>query len=97
MSEKCPMSERRGFYWERDFPEVCRRVCGELIEKALSGPHGPVDMFEEECSWDDIEYSGTTLQGSPDSNIRDVAESYWCISHNTDAFAELRTFECPNN
>lgn len=96
MSEACPMSQERRFYWEPDFPEVCRKVCGPLIDKALDEPYGAIDRFESDCEWDDIEYSGTSLQGNPGSPSRDVATASFCVEHNTEAFAEMRSFRCIN-
>lgn len=91
------MSDRRGFYRESDIPKVCRQTCWPLIEKVIEEhPYTEIDRIEENCEWDETEYSGTSLQGDPSSNMRYVAVASWCTDHNVDAFEELYTFECPN-
>lgn len=81
---------------ESDFPGVCQRICGALIEKAIDETYKQVYKIEEGCEWDDTEYSGTSLQGSPDSTTRYVTEASFCVSHQKDAFREVSLFSCRN-
>lgn len=93
------MSESRQFYWDNEkggFPEVCERVCSALWEAALRLKPDDIDVFEGDCESKMTDYGGTSLQGRPDSSKRYVGVLTMCGEHNTDAFAELYSFDCPN-
>jgi hypothetical protein len=93
------MSEQYRFYWDNEgngFPEVCQQTCSALWEAALRLKPDDVDMFEDGCGSMSGDYGGTSLQGRPDSSKRYVGVLTTCGEHNTDAFAELYSFDCPN-
>lgn len=90
MAEHCPLEE--GFlYWQTDIPDVCRKNC-ELIWERAETTAPDIDLIDPECSHT-LEFCNASLQKG-DGHVR-----YWtilssCTATENDVLNETYNFQC---